>query len=177
MTERIALFIDGVNLHHTTRALAFEMDFKRLLQHFEKFGTIVRAFFYTNFKENDEPHSIRPLLDWLDYNGFTVRAKVLRDYDDGEGRRRTKRNIGVELTIDALGIAPHLDQIFLFSGDGDLKRLVESVQRRGVRVTVVSSLRAGALVSDDLRRQANRFIELNTLRETIERLPHPVARV
>ena len=177
MTERIALFIDGVNLHYTTRALAFEMDFKRLLQHFANFGTIVRAFFYTNFKENDEPHSIRPLLDWLDYNGFTVRAKVLRDYDDGEGRRRTKRNIGVELTIDALEIAPHLDQIFLFSGDGDLKRLVESVQRRGVRVTVVSSLRAGVLVSDDLRRQANRFIELNTLRDTIERLPHPVARV
>lgn len=176
MTERIALFIDGVNLYYTTKALAFEVDFKRLLQHFEKFGTIVRAYFYANFKKNDEPHGIRPLLDWLDYNGFTVRAKVLGDYDDGEGRRRTKRNISIELTIDVLEIAPYLDHIFLFSGDGDLKRLVEGVQRRGVGVTVVSSFRAGSLVSDDLRRQANRFIEINTLRETVERLPHPVAR-
>lgn len=177
MTERIALFIDGVNLHHTARVLAFEVDFKRLLQQFENFGTIVRAFFYTNFRENDEPHNIRPLLDWLDYNGFTIRAKALRDYDDGEGRRRTKRNIGVELAIDALEIAPYLDHIFMFSGDGDLTRLVESVQRRGVGVTIVASLRAGSLVSDDLRRQANRFIEIDTLRELIERLPHPVARV
>lgn len=177
MTERIALFIDGVNLHYTTRALAFEVDFKKLLQHFGEFGTIVRAFFYTNLKENDEPHSIRPLLDWLDYNGFAVRAKVLRDYDDGEGRRRTKRNISVELAIDALEMTPYLDHIFLFSGDGDLRRLVESVQRRGVGVTVVSSLRAGSLVSDDLRRQANRFIEIDTLKESIERLASHVARV
>jgi uncharacterized LabA/DUF88 family protein len=176
MTERIALLIDGENLHSTAKNLGFEIDFKRLLQEFETLGTVVRAYFYTRVRDDDAFHNIRPLIDWLDYNGFTVKTRPVKEHDDGEGRRKIKRSIGVDLTVDALEIARHVNHIFLLSGDGDFRRLAESLQRTGIRVTVVSSLRTTPpIVSDELRRQANNFIEINTLRRSIERSPHPIA--
>jgi uncharacterized LabA/DUF88 family protein len=167
MTRRIALFIDGVNLHHTARNLGFEIDYKRLLSEFERFGSIVRPYFYSSFREG-EVSSVRQLTDWLDFNGFTVRTKSIKDYEDE--RKRSRRSIGVDLAVDALEIAPRVDEIFLFSGDGDFRALVETVQRLGVRVTVVSSVQTTpAMVSDELRRQADAFLELATLRKSIER--------
>jgi uncharacterized LabA/DUF88 family protein len=178
MTERIALLIDGDNLHHTVRNLGFEIDFNRLLQQFGTLGTIVRAYFYTRLRDNDGFHSVRPLIDWLDYNGFTVKTRPIKEHDDGEGRRKTKRSIGVDLAVDALEIARHVSHIFLLSGDGDFRRVAESVQPSGVRVTVVSSIRTSPpMASDELRRQANNFIEIDTLRKAIERPPHPIAPV
>ena len=172
MTERIALFIDGVNLHYTARNLGFDVDFKRLLQEFSSFGSILRAFFYTTIKE-DEFSNTRPLMDWLDYNGFTVRARPVKEYDDGQGRRKARRSVGIELAIDALEMARHVDHVFLFSGDGDLRRVAQGVQRFGARVSVVSSLRTHPpMIADDLRRQADSFIELDTIRKSIERPPH-----
>ena len=176
MADRIALLIDGENLHHTARSLGFEIDFKRLLQEFGTHGTIVRAFFYTRVRNNDEFHNVRPLLDWLAYNGFAVKTRPATGHDDGDGRRKAKRGIGVSLAVDALEIAPYVDHIILVSGDGDLRRVAESVQRSGVRVTVVSSLKTAVpMVSDELRRQANHFIEIDTIRRSIERTPHPMA--
>lgn len=167
MTGRIALFIDGVNLHHTARNLGFEIDYKRLLNEFERFGSIVRPYFYTSVREG-EISGVRQLIDWLDFNGFTVRTRPVKDYED-EGKR-SRRNIGVDLAIDALEIAPRVDDIFLFSGDGDFRALVEAIQRLGVRVTVVSSVQTTpAMVSDELRRQADAFLELATVRKSIER--------
>lgn len=174
MVDRIALLIDGENLHNTARALGFEIDFKRLLQEFETHGTLVRAFFYTRVKCGDEFHSVRPLVDWLAYNGFIVRTRPVSAHDDADGRRKSKRGIGVDLAVDALEIARYVDHIFLMSGDGDLRRVAESVQRSGVRVTVVSSIRTSVpMVNDELRRQADHFIELDTLRRSIERASHP----
>jgi uncharacterized LabA/DUF88 family protein len=167
MTGRIALFIDGVDLHHTARNLGFEIDYKRLLSEFERFGSIVRPYFYTSLREG-EFSAVRQLIDWLDLNGFTVRTKSVKDYEN-EGKR-SRRSIGVDLAIDVLEIAPRVDDIFLFSGDGDFRALVETVQRLGVKVTVVSSVRTTpAMVSDELRRQADAFIELAILRKSIER--------
>ncbi|KWV56061.1 NYN domain-containing protein [Bradyrhizobium macuxiense] len=175
MTDRIALFIDGASLHNTVRSLGFEVDFRRLLTEFGKHGQIVRAYFYTVMRD-DEFSSIKPLVDWLDYNGYAVRTKPAKEHDDGEGRRRMRRNIGVELAVDALEIARRIDQAFLFSGDGDLRVIVEAIRRMGVRVTIVSSIRTKSpMIADELRREADVFLELETLRASIERPPHPIA--
>jgi uncharacterized LabA/DUF88 family protein len=169
--HKSALFIDGLNLHFTAKALGFDIDFKRLLAEFARRGTLVRAYYYTAIFDDSAGYStIRPLTDWLSYNGFTVVTKPTKEHNDGEGRRAFKRNIGVELSVDAIEIAKQVDQIVLFSGDGDFRRLVEAIQRGGRRVTVVSSLRTSApMIADELRRQADEFLELDNLRAIIGR--------
>ena len=167
-SEKLALFIDGQNLHYTARGLGFSVDFKKFLAHFETRGVLVRAYYYTIIAE--EFQTSRPLLDWLEYNGFTVRTNSIKEFDDGEGRRKFKRSIGIELAIDAFEIAKHVDQIVLFSGDGDLRPLVEAIQRLGPHVTIVSSMRTKpAMVADELRRQADTFVELDNLKASLGR--------
>src|SRR5690606_19786833 len=163
--EKVVLFIDGANLYATSRALGIDIDYKRLLSRFQDTGYLIRAYYYTAMVDDQEYSSIRPLIDWLDYNGFTVVTKPTKEYVDGAtGRRRFKGNMGVELTIDALAMAERADHIFLLSGDGDFRALVAELQRRGVRVTVVSSVQTQpAMCADELRRQADEFIELSEL--------------
>jgi uncharacterized LabA/DUF88 family protein len=176
--HKTAVFIDGQNLHSAAKALGFDIDFQRLLAEFTGQGSLLRAYYYTVTVEDAGYRSIRPLTDWLSYNGFTVVTKPARHYDDGEGRRTFKRNIGVELSVDALEIAKHLDQVVLFSGDGDLQPLVTALQRRGRRVTIVSTLRTKSpMIASELRRQADEFIELDNLRAVIGRtLPSSAAQ-
>lgn len=170
--ERTALFIDGANIHGTSKALGFDIDYKRLREAFWCCGKMIRAYYYTAILENDEYSSVRPLADWLEYNGFCLKSKSAREYTDGFGRRKIKGNMDVELVVDALELAPHIDHAVLFSGDGDFRALVEALQRRAVRVTVVSStLTQPSMISDELRRQADHFIELDLLREAIGRPP------
>ena len=173
---KLALFIDGANAHATAKALGFDIDYRRLLAEFRSHGTLVRAFYYTATIENQEFSSIRPLIDWLDYNGFTVVTKPAKEFDDGEGRRRFKRSMSVELAVDAMELAEHVDQIVLFSGDGDFRALVEAVQSRGVHVTVVSTIASQPpMIADDLRRQADVFIDLVELQSKICRDEHAQA--
>src|ERR1700721_1684324 len=139
-SNKIALFIDGANLYATAKTLGFDIDYKRLLKEFQSRGTLVRAFYYTAIIEDQEYSSIRPLIDWLDYNGYTAVTKATKEFIDASGRRKVKGNMDIELAVDAMELAEHVDQIVLFSGDGDFRSLVEAVQRRGVRVTVVSDL-------------------------------------
>ena len=168
--ERIALFIDGSNLYAAARALGFDIDYKRLLMHFAAKGHLVRAFYYTALIEDQEYSPIRPLVDWLDYNGYTMVTKPAKEFTDSAGRRKIKGNMDIELAIDVLEMAQHLDHVVLFSGDGDFRRLVEAVQRRGVRVTVVSTVKSHPpMVADELRRQADHFVELLDLKDTIGR--------
>jgi len=174
--ERLAIFIDGANLYATARALDFDIDYRRLLTMFAKKGRLIRAFYYTTMFEDQEYSPLRPLVDWLDYNGFTMVTKPIREYNDNQGRRKVKGSIDIDLAIDALEIADKVDHILLFTGDGDFKRLVEALQRRGVRVTVVSTIKAQPpMVSDDLRRLADNFIELLDLAPHIEREGGPNA--
>ena len=169
-TERIALFIDGANLYSAARALQFDIDYKRLLGHFGGKGRLIRAFYYTALLDDQEYSPIRPLIDWLDYNGYTMVTKPTKEFTDAMGRRKLKGNMDIELAIDMLEMAQHLDHIVLFSGDGDFRRLVEAVQRRGVRVSVVSTTRSQPpMVADELRRQADNFIELMDLAPQIMR--------
>ncbi len=171
--EKIALFIDGSNLYAAARALQFDIDYKRLLELFSAQGQLIRAFYYTALLEDQEYSPLRPLVDWLDYNGYTMVTKPTKEYTDAMGRRKIKGNMDIELAIDVMEMAQHLDHIVLFSGDGDFRRLVEAVQRKGVRVTVVSTIRsAPPMIADELRRQADVFIELTDIREDIERVHH-----
>ncbi|MFO1057785.1 MAG: NYN domain-containing protein [Dongiaceae bacterium] len=175
-TERLALFIDGANLYSAARALGFDIDYKRLLQRFADKGRLIRAFYYTAMFEEQEYSPIRPLVDWLDYNGYTIVTKPTKEFTDAYGRRRIKGNMDIELAIDMMEMAERLDHIVLFSGDGDFRRLVEAVQRKGVRVSVVSTVRSQPpMVADELRRQADVFIELDTLAPEIARTREPAA--
>jgi uncharacterized LabA/DUF88 family protein len=171
-SSKIALFIDGANLYATAKTLGFDIDYRRLLKEFESRGTLLRAFYYTAVIENQEFSSIRPLIDWLDYNGYTVVTKVAKEFIDASSRRKVKGNMDVELAVDAMEIAEHVDQIVLFSGDGDFRSLVEAVQRRGVRVTVVSTISSNPpMIADELRRQADAFTDLLELRPKLGRDP------
>jgi len=172
--ERLALFIDGANLYGTAKALGFDIDYRRLLTVFAAKGRLLRAFYYTALAEEQDYSPIRPLVDWLDYNGYTMVTKPAKEFTDQSGRRRIKSNMDIELTIDMLEMTNRLDHVVLFSGDGDFKRLVDAVQRKGVRVSVVSTVRTQpAMVADDLRRQADNFIDLADLQSVLARAPNP----
>jgi uncharacterized LabA/DUF88 family protein len=169
---KIALLIDGANLHATSKTLGFDIDYKRLLKEFQSRGTLLRAIYYTAIIEDQEYSSIRPLIDWLDYNGYTVVTKATKEYIDASGRRKVRGNMDIELAVDALELAEHVDQIVLFSGDGDFRPLVGALQRRGVRVTVVSTISCQPpLIADDLRRQADVFTDLMELKSKVGRDP------
>jgi len=170
--ERLALFIDGSNLYAAAKSLGFDIDYKLLRTEFMRRGKLLRAFYYTALLDNEEYSPIRPLVDWLNYNGFTMVTKTAKEYTDSQGRRKVKGNMDIELTVNAMELAPHVDHIVLFSGDGDYKPLVESLQRQGVRVSVVSTIRTQPpMISDELRRQADNFIELEGLRDVVGRPP------
>src|SRR5450755_4296982 len=171
-SDRIALFIDGANLYATAKTLGFDIDYKRLLAEFQRRGKFTRAYYYTAVIEDQEFSSIRPLIDWLDYNGFTVVTKLTKEFVDAGGRRKVKGNMDIELAIHAMELARHIDQMVLFSGDGDFRSLVEAVQRQGVRVTVVSTISSQPpMVADELRRQADVFTDLVELQSKLGRDP------
>ena len=178
-SNRIALFIDGANLHATARTLGFDIDYKRLLNEFEGRGTLLRAFYYTAIIDDEEYSSLRPLTDWLSYNGYTVVTKAVKEFTDAGGRRKVKGNMAVELAVDAMDLADQIDQMVLFSGDGAFRYLVEAVQRRGVRVTVISTISSQPpIIADELRRQADVFTDLAELQSKIGRDPfeRPIPR-
>ena len=170
--DRLALFIDGSNLYSAARALGFDIDYKKLLSEFSSRGKLVRAFYYTALMENEEYSPIRPLVDWLDYNGYSLVTKPTKEYTDAAGRRKIKGNMDIELAVDAMEIAANVDHLVIFSGDGDFRRLTEALQRMGKRVSVVSTIRSQPpMIADELRRQADNFIELNDLSGVIGRQP------
>lgn len=169
-TDRIALFIDGANLYSAAKSLGVDMDFKKLVQFFRSKGVLVRAYYYTAIVEGEEYSPIRPLVDWLDYNGFTLVTKPVKRYTDAAGHTRTKGNMDVEIAVDMLSLAPRIDHAVLFSGDGDFRRLVEAVQDRGVRVSVISTLKSQPpQIADELRRAADQFVDLTDLLEAFGR--------
>lgn len=172
--EKLALFIDGANLYAAAKSLGFDIDYKKLRAEFSTRGKLFRANYYTALVEDQEFSPIRPLVDWLDYNGYTMVTKPAKEYTDQTGRRKIKGNMDIELAIDAMDIAAHVDHVVLFSGDGDFRVLVEALQRRGVRVSVVSTIRTQPpMIADELRRQADNFIDLEDLKSLIGREGRP----
>ena len=168
--ERLAVFIDGANLYAASRTLGFDVDYKNLLAHFRQRSYLIRAYYYTALLETEEYSPLRPLVDWLGYNGYAVVTKPAKEFTDANGRRRVKGSVDIEMAVDVLDLAPHLDHVVIFSGDGDLRRLVEAVQRHGVRVTVISTIRSQpTMIADELRRQADAFIDLADIADQITR--------
>jgi uncharacterized LabA/DUF88 family protein len=176
--DRFAIMIDGANLYQSARALGFDIDYRLLLQTFARCARLIRASYYTALLDDQEYSPIRPLVDWLDYNGYTVVTKPLKEFTDASGRRKFKGNMDIELAIDAMDMATHIDHLVLFSGDGDFRRLTEALQRKGLRVTVVSTIRTQPpMIADELRRQADTFLELNDLAQYIARAHRAAAHV
>ena len=168
--ERIAIFVDGANFHSTTKSLDFDIDYKRLLELFKEKGRMVGARYYTALLENDDYSPIRPLIDWLNYNGYQVITKPAKSYTDRDGRSRIKGNMDIEIALDMVELAENVDHILLCSGDGDFRPAIEVCQRKGTRVTVISSMKTKPpMLADELRRQANDFIELYDLEKLIGR--------
>jgi len=170
--EKIALFIDGANLYATAKTLGFDIDYKRLLTEFQSKGYLLRAYYYTALAEDQEYSSIRPLIDWLDYNGYTVVTKPTKEFVDASGRRKIKGNMDIELAVHVMEMVEWIDHLVLFSGDGDFRSLVEAVQRKGRKVSVVSTLSTQPpMIADELRRQADHFIDLATMQAKVGRDP------
>jgi uncharacterized LabA/DUF88 family protein len=170
--EKIALFIDGSNLYAAAKSLGFDIDYKRLLLEFQSKGYLLRAYYYTALAEDQEYSSIRPLIDWLDYNGYTVVTKPTKEFVDSSGRRKVKGNMDIELAVNVMEMAELVDHVVLFSGDGDFRSLVEAVQRKGRKVSVVSTLSTQPpMIADELRRQADHFIDLAMLQSKVGRDP------
>jgi uncharacterized LabA/DUF88 family protein len=172
--EKVVLFIDGANLYATSKAIGVDIDYRRLLAEFQAKAYLLRAYYYTALVEDQEYSSIRPLIDWLDYNGFTVVTKPAKEFTDSAGRRKIKGNMDIELCVDALEMSQYYDHLVLFSGDGDFTALVAALQRKGKRVTVVSTLTTQTpMIADDLRRQADFFMDVAELAKTVGRVPPP----
>lgn len=168
--ERIAIFVDGANFYTTCKTLDFDVDYKKMLQLFQEKGRLVGARYYTAILEHEDYSPIRPLVDWLNYNGYQVITKPAKSYTDREGRSKIKGNMDVELALDMVELAEHVDHIILCSGDGDFRAAVEVCQRKGTRVSVLSSMRTKpSMLADELRRQANHVIELSDMENLIGR--------
>ncbi|HEY6433092.1 MAG TPA: NYN domain-containing protein [Acetobacteraceae bacterium] len=160
-TERVALFIDGANLYSASRNLGFDVDYRNLLEFFRRQTHVIRAYYYSAVLETEDYSPLKPLTDWLAYNGYTLVTKPAKEFTDSAGRRRIKGNMDIEVAVDMLELSARIDHAVLFSGDSDFRRLVEAVQRKGVRVSVVSSIRTSPpMIADELRRQADQFLEL-----------------
>ncbi len=170
--ERVALFIDGANLYSAAKGLAFDMDYRKLLEEFRKRGRFIRASYYTAIVEDQDFSPIRPLVDWLDYNGYTLVTKPAKEYTDASGRRRFKGDMDVELAVDLVQATSYVDHAFLFSGDGDFLAAIEAVQKQGMRVSVVSTIKSNPpMAADDIRRAADNFVDLADLANLIGRPP------
>lgn len=170
--ERVVVLIDGANLYSAAKALGFDMDYRKLLEVFRLHGRLIRASYYTALVEDQDFSPIRPLVDWLDYNGYSVVTKPAKEYTDAAGRRRFKGDMDVEIAVDMMLAADFADHAFLFSGDGDFTPAIEAVQRKGMRVSVVSTIRANPpMAADDLRRAADNFVDLADLSALVGRPP------
>jgi uncharacterized LabA/DUF88 family protein len=166
-----AILVDGSNLHATYEALGLtSVDFKRVLQYFE--GTILHAGYFTALPPKSEVSTLRPMVDYLEYNGWTIYQKEWKEFTDGDGNRKVKGNMDVEISVMAKELAPYVTHMVLFTGDGDFRFLVDAVQRSNrVHVTVVSSIKTRpAMCADILRRQADAFIDLVDLHPHIGRV-------
>lgn len=162
-TSKTVIFIDGPNTYNVSKALDYNIDYRKLHTLLEKYyPNIVRKLYFAAVDEDVEYQSIKPLLDWMAYNGWTVVSKPTKNFIDSQGRKKIKGNMDIELAVSMMELAPKLDQVVLFSGDGDFKPLVEAVQRIGCRVDVWSTVKSSpAMCSDELRRQADRFVDMD----------------
>jgi uncharacterized LabA/DUF88 family protein len=148
--DRVGIFFDMSNLYFAARDMGIRIDYARLLEFLLDGRRLHRAYAYLGVGPDDESHGF---ITWLSRNGFRVKTKPLRRYEDGT----TKANLDMELAIDLLSQAPHLDVAIIVSGDGDFARLVDAAQNMGRRVEVAATPRQA---SSELIDVADRFWDL-----------------
>lgn len=172
------MLIDGPSIYQICRSLDVEIDYQALRSIFADAGYLVQARYYTTIL-NDQLYSpLRPLIDWLSYNGFIVVTRTMKAGQDSEQCRRLDHGIVVALAVDAIEISSRLDHVILFTGNGDFLRLVQLLQRRTVRTTVVGTVNGpSSMSSDELRRQADTFVDLRALVPFVGRGPRPSAEL
>jgi uncharacterized LabA/DUF88 family protein len=167
-SQRTAAFIDGPNLYSAGKALSCEVDFKKLRSYLSENSELIRMYYYTAVREDDETQAIYGLLDWLEYNGYHVVTKPTKEFTDAMGRRKIKGSLDVEIAVDVMEMSSRLDHVILFTGDGAFRALVENIQKRGCKVSVVSDL---SMVADELRRQTDHFVDLRDIYPIVGRDP------
>lgn len=179
--ERFAVFIDGANFNFSKRNISMFVDDLRLLSYFRKNSgnsIFLRIYHYETVPRDDGSEdraglitAIRKRLDFMEYNGFTIVSKLAKDFITESGDTFMKGNMDGEMIVDMMDISANLDHIILFSGDGDFRYAVHKLQQRGKRVTVVSS---EGSIANELKRQADVFVDLEDLRPFIESemMPH-----
>lgn len=166
--KKTAIFIDGANLSSSASQIGMRIDFKKLLTFYEKNYDLIRAYYYTALSDNAAYKNIHSLVDWLSYNGYNVISKKAKEFVSEDSVKRIKGNMDCEIIVGMLEMAPHVDHLILFSGDGDFRCVVEAVQRMGKRVTIVSAARGDqSVTADELIRQADYFVDLADLRPHI----------
>ncbi len=177
--QRTMIFIDGSNLYAGIRSLGFDFDYRKLLGYFRNRSKLLRAYYYTALGDEQEYSPIRPLVDWLAYNGYTVITKPTKEFVDPlTGNKRLKGNMDIEIAVGMLQMAPYYDHAVLFSGDGDFRSVVQAAQDLGKQVTVISTLKTNPpMIADELRRQADVFIDLNDIKEELLRDVDSVSEV
>lgn len=97
---------NGTNLYGAAKGLKFDIDYERLLELCARKRTLVRAFYYIAVAEDQEFSPLRTLVDWVDYNGFSVGTKPLKEFTDAQGRHRAKGNMDIELAINVMKVWP-----------------------------------------------------------------------
>lgn len=168
--ERLAIFIDGQHLFSASRNLGFDVDYRNFLECFRKKGKVIRAYYYAVHVDNGEYSPLKPLTDWLAYNGYALSMRTTTEHTDSQGRRRIPHT-DLEMLADMFGIADHVDHMVIVTGNGGYCRGVSLIQQRGVRVSVLSSIKTDSpMLSDDLRRTCDQFIELQEIKSEFTRV-------
>jgi uncharacterized LabA/DUF88 family protein len=169
-SKTTAILVDGSNLHAAYTALGLtSVDFKRAREYF---GPVFKACYFTALPPKDETSTLRPMVDFLEYNEWTVYQKEWKQFTDAQGVTKTKGNMDVEMAVVAMRIAPCVTHTVLFTGDGDFQFLVRELQQcYNHHVTVVSTIKSRpAMCADLLRRQADTFIDLVDLHAHVGRV-------
>ena len=162
--ERVECFIDGSNMHAATKALGYVVDYKLLLELIKSYSRLMRISYYTAMLSTEEHNPLKPLVDYFAYNGYNMVTKDAKTFTNDDGTKWTKGNVDVELAVDTLKAATFVDHVVLFTGDGDFRALVQALQEMRVRVTVISTIVSKpAMCADELRKQADSFIDLADL--------------
>ncbi|WP_188129507.1 NYN domain-containing protein [Rhizobium sp. RU20A] len=171
--EKVIVFIDGAHFYFVAKSLDFEIDFQKVLAYFKSEAYLVRANYYTAIAEDQEFIGLRPLVDWLDYNGYRVVTKAYKDLTDPSGKKRVRSSMEMELACDLFEQIDTADHLIIIAGDSDLARLVQTAQLKGKKVTVMSTLTGQlASISDELRRKADQFVDLSGFKEKFSRSGH-----
>ncbi len=165
--NRLSIFVDGNNMFYAQQKNGWFFDPRRVLEYFTKEPQLmlINAFWYTGLKDSQDQRGFRDALISL---GYTVRTKILKEYyDDTSGRYSQKANLDIEIVVDMFNTVDQYNRVVLFSGDGDFERAIELLRSKNTHITVIST---EGMIARELRNVTDRYIDLNDIRDRIEKV-------